>query len=203
MDPAIEKELKRAAEKYDAYSADQLVAIFEPLVRQDGKVALVVTPEEAIQYIRDKPEYSGLFKTRIGSQQLKMTTATTWGELRCSGDRLQLICHEQSKAAGWWTDLETGEPLEITKMLVNEKLMLTVSELAEAMEGNRKDLMDDKLKHRKMVEVELADAVIRIADLAGALGLDLGGAIADKVAYNAKREDHKIENRMKDGGKKF
>ena len=38
-----------------------------------------------------------------------------------------------------------------------------------------------------MVEVELADAVIRIADLAGALGLDLGGAIAEKLEYNRNR----------------
>lgn len=34
---------------------------------------------------------------------------------------------------------------------------------------------------------ELADAVIRIADLAGALGLDLEAAIAEKVAYNGGR----------------
>ena len=37
--------------------------------------------------------------------------------------------------------------------------MLIVSEIAEAMEGERKDLMDDKLPHRKMAEVELADAL--------------------------------------------
>jgi len=86
---------------------------------------------------------------------------------------------------------------------VSEKLMLVVSEVSEAMEGHRKNLMDDKLPHRKMVEVELADAVIRIADLAGALGLDLGGAIQEKMDYNAVRPDHKPENRLKPGGKQF
>ncbi len=40
------------------------------------------------------------------------------------------------------------------------------------MEGERKDLMDDKLPHRKMAEVELADALIRIFDYAGAYGYD-------------------------------
>lgn len=71
------------------------------------------------------------------------------------------------------------------------------------MEGDRKQLMDDKLSHRSMFEVELADAVIRIFDLAGSQGLDLGGAIVEKLAYNQQREDHKIENRKNDGGKKY
>jgi NTP pyrophosphatase (non-canonical NTP hydrolase) len=54
-----------------------------------------------------------------------------------------------------------------------------------------------------MLEVELADAVIRILDLCGALELDLAGAMREKMQYNSTREDHKIENRMKDGGKAY
>jgi hypothetical protein len=54
-----------------------------------------------------------------------------------------------------------------------------------------------------MLEVELADAVIRIFDMAGGLGLDVGGAIAEKLVYNGKRADHKPENRRDVGGKKF
>lgn len=38
------------------------------------------------------------------------------------------------------------------------------------------------------VAVELADAVIRIADLCGHLGIDLESAIAEKMAYNEGRE---------------
>lgn len=113
------------------------------------------------------------------------------------------VCHGASQAAGWWNDLETGAPLVDRPHVVGEKLMLIVSEVAEAMEGHRKGLQDDKLPHRSMVEVELADAVIRIADLAGALGLDLGGAIAEKMAYNRNRPDHKPENRLAAGGKKY
>src|ERR1700687_1476443 len=78
--------------------------------------------------------------------------------------------------AGWWTDLKTGDDLRAANN-VPEKLMLIVSEIAEAMEGHRKNLMDDKLPHRKMIEVELADAIIRIFDLAGAKGYDVAGAI--------------------------
>ena len=77
------------------------------------------------------------------------------------------------------------------------------SELSEAMEGVRKNQMDDHLPHRKMEEVELADCVIRILDYAGAYGLDVFGAIAEKVEYNKKRQDHKIENRKKGNGKAF
>lgn len=112
------------------------------------------------------------------------------------------ICHGASKRAGWWNDLQTGEPLQLTQERVGDKLMLIVTEVAEAKEGYRKGLKDDHLPHRPMFEVELADAVIRIADLAGAAGIDLAGAIAEKIAYNANRADHKIENRRAEGGKK-
>ena len=79
--------------------------------------------------------------------------------------------------------------------------VIDVSCRTRSMEGHRKDLMDEKLRHRKAIEVELADALIRIFDLGGALSLDLGGAIVEKLAYNATREDHKLENRAEAGGK--
>ena len=82
-------------------------------------------------------------------------------------------------------------------------LCLIHSEISEAMEGHRKNLMDDKLPHRSMLEVELADAVIRICDMCGGLGLDLEGAIYEKLEYNKNRADHKIENRLSENGKKF
>ena len=126
------------------------------------------------------------------------------------------FCHGISNESGWWRHGPTGldliqvvqkpdGPMQelLAGALVAQKLCLSHSELSEAMEGHRKRLMDDKLPHRTMLEVELADAVIRIADLAGALGLDLGGAIAEKLAFNTQRPDHKPENRSKDGGKAY
>lgn len=81
--------------------------------------------------------------------------------------------------------------------------MLMVSEISEAMEGARKNLMDDKLPHRPMEEVELADCVIRIMDYCGGRGLDIAGAIIEKMEYNRTREDHQIANRKKENGKLF
>ncbi len=108
---------------------------------------------------------------------------------------------ESHKAnAKWWTDLETGRRIERNK---GELLCLVHSEISEAMEGERKNLMDDKLPHRRMAEVELVDALIRIFDYAGAFGYDLEGAYVEKMAYNATRVDHTIEARRLAEGKKW
>ena len=117
-----------------------------------------------------------------------------------SASVLTNACHSRAYNAGWWHDLNTGERLNRN---VPEMLCLIHSEISEALEGYRKDQMDDKLPHRKMIEVELADAAIRIFDLAGGLGLDIGGAMAEKMEFNANRKDHKIENRKAEGGKKI
>jgi NTP pyrophosphatase (non-canonical NTP hydrolase) len=107
-------------------------------------------------------------------------------------------CHQASLQAGWW-------PLEVADnpMVVAQKIALIHSEISEALEGDRKNSQDDKLPHRKAIEVELADALIRIFDLAGFLDLDLEGAVSEKMAYNKTRADHKKENREAAGGKKY
>lgn len=112
-----------------------------------------------------------------------------------------LACHGASFYAGWWHDKNTGEVLD-DPIHIPAKLMLIVSEISEAMEGDRKQIMDDKLPHRPMFEVELADAYIRLMDLAGATQCDLAGAVVEKMAFNATRADHKVENR-KAGGKAY
>lgn len=113
---------------------------------------------------------------------------------------VQDTIHKSCIKAGWYTDLETGESKDRN---FGEVIALMHSELSEALEGSRKNLMDDHIPSRKMVEVELADAIIRILDTAGAEGLDVGGAMQEKFAYNQTRPDHKIENRMKKNGKKI
>lgn len=141
---------------------------------------------------------------------------TFYDMVTMNGAMLQDACHNAAVASGWWKNLQTGEDLRHvsadglkaiksgdTKFNVPEKLCLIHSEISEGMEGFRKGLKDDKLPHRDMLEVELADAVIRAFDLAGGLGYDLGATIAEKLQVNAKRADHKIENRKAEGGKAF
>lgn len=111
-------------------------------------------------------------------------------------------CHSRALLAGWWTNKD-GTRVQDDKYAFSNKLMLTVSELGEAMEGDRKNLKDDHLPQYDMRAVELADAVIRIFDMAGAFGYNLGEIMAAKLAYNEQRPDHKAEARAAEGGKAY
>ncbi len=136
-----------------------------------------------------------------GAKMNKMQEQVTDADIICHGIKLAIEdSHSAAVACGWYTDLDTEQP---KKMNDGERFMLMVSEIAEAMEGVRKNLMDDKLPHRRMVEVELADLLIRVFDFAGANNLDLAGAYIEKRAFNDHRPDHKPENRKLDGGKQF
>lgn len=93
---------------------------------------------------------------------------------------------------------------------IGEMLMLIVSELSEALEADRKNKHADLKKYNAGIatyngesesqdkstfeffvkdtfEDELADAVIRIADLCGYLNIDLESHIKAKMRYNESR----------------
>lgn len=89
---------------------------------------------------------------------------------------LQQSIHAWNDVQGFWASDNTGE-----------KLILMVPEIAEAMEGDRKNLMDDKVPKRTMLEVELADILIRIFGFAGRHKLDLAGALFEKMLVNLDR----------------
>jgi NTP pyrophosphatase (non-canonical NTP hydrolase) len=76
------------------------------------------------------------------------------------------------------------------------RLMLMVSEIAEAMEADRKDLQDDKIPEFLGLEAELADCVIRIMDFSEQNNLRLAEAILAKAAFNKSRPH-------RHGGKKY
>ena len=106
---------------------------------------------------------------------------------------MAIECHARAVVAGWWDKPRNA----------GECIALMHSELSEALEGIRKGTQDEHLPDFESVEVELADALIRIFDLAGAMQLRLGEAFVAKLLYNANRADHKPEARAAAGGKKF
>lgn len=96
--------------------------------------------------------------------------------------------HALSRRKGWYEGYEPGDFSRVP-----EKLALIHSEISEALEAYR-----DNPRHfakpcvaaqgkPEGFDIELADAVIRIADLCGWLGIDLGRAIMLKHAYNETR----------------
>lgn len=79
-------------------------------------------------------------------------------------------CHSIAKEKGFWEkERNTGEAL-----------MLIVTEIAEAMEGYRKQDHDN-------FREELADAYIRLFDLCGGMGIDIEKEIASKCEKNKAR----------------
>jgi NTP pyrophosphatase (non-canonical NTP hydrolase) len=61
-----------------------------------------------------------------------------------------------------------------------EKLMLVVTELAEAMEALRHD-------DRANFKEEIADTIIRLSDICGSVGIDIEAEIKNKMEVNKQR----------------
>lgn len=77
---------------------------------------------------------------------------------------LSITIHKDNITAGWWHDIETGEPLDRN---IGELLCLVHSELSEGYGGFALSINDDKLPHLPMMWVEVGDACIRAYDILG------------------------------------
>ncbi len=100
----------------------------------------------------------------------------------------------------WWRDPATGQDIQRN---FGELISLCHSELSEMLEADRKNLMCDHLPHLPGVSTEAADVLIRLWDICGALGIDLGRAFVEKRNYNRTREDHTAAARLGPGGKRY
>lgn len=94
--------------------------------------------------------------------------------------------HELSRAKGWYDDAH-NIPRD---QLVIVKLALIHSEISEVLECVRDGAMGTYRTSEGKPEgfpIELADALIRICDLAGFVGCDLEAAVYTKHAFNKTR----------------
>jgi hypothetical protein len=75
-------------------------------------------------------------------------------------------------------------------------LFQVIRHLSDAMEGNRKGNVEHEVASLALAW-RTADWYARIMDYR------IDSAIDEKMAYNRERADHKIENRLKPGGKAY
>lgn len=95
---------------------------------------------------------------------------------------LQKAVHQTALKTGFWVTKADED--------IARKLCLIHSEISEALEDHRNSNMDlwlDPTGKPQGFPSELADAVIRIMDLAERLKIDLFGAIEQKHEYNKTR----------------
>lgn len=86
--------------------------------------------------------------------------------------------HDNAVAHGWWEEQREDGTL----------IALIMSEAAEALEALRKgNGPDEHCPQFSGAEVELADVVIRIMDMAEARGWNVAGAIVAKHEFNKSR----------------
>jgi NTP pyrophosphatase (non-canonical NTP hydrolase) len=82
----------------------------------------------------------------------------------------------------WFSDTQG-----FSKRDVPTDLMLVVTELAEACEGDRKQAQSDKIEGFSALEEELADTLVRIFHMGGKYNLRLGPAFIAKMQMNFTR----------------
>lgn len=108
-----------------------------------------------------------------------------WKDLDTLLDELAIECFEQSKAKGFYDDLDPNDPRHIVSVLA-----LIITEISEAIEAVRRnpDAPCDKPGvDLTALEEEWADAVIRLFDFAGLMGISPARVIMIKHAYNRTR----------------
>ncbi len=99
--------------------------------------------------------------------------------------------HSMAVSKGWHDVAWAALPTKAARAdRLGSLLALVHSEVSEALEAYRARELEAWTREDgkpEGVSAELADVVIRVADLAGYLGIDLGAAIRGKMDFNATR----------------
>ena|ERR1700746_3109298 len=95
----------------------------------------------------------------------------------------QRDCYKNSVDHGWWEGADDR--------IIPEKLMLIVSEISEALEVYRDGRHNEGVYYvngkPEGFGIELSDALIRLLDLAGWMGISLDELAQTKHSYNLAR----------------
>lgn len=189
-------------------------ALAELLKREHGKQPFIALPQNLFEYQKARgidPERTTIHGINVhdkyantGSFCILMNSARSFGtglaalhwevmetypfpwNVRDESDfmdlpdlrKFQSQLHAVNRANGWWENPNNNAT----------NFMLMVSELAEAMEWDRKgNKSSDHIPEFSGIEEELADVMIRILDFGAGNKLDVVGAMIAKVRYNATR----------------
>ena|SRR5688500_626006 len=107
-------------------------------------------------------------------------------------DKFQTKCYEISSAHGFHEDDATGDDIKLERWQFTSSLCRVHSEVSEAQDWVQRGKSFTEIwlvdgKKPEGVPIELADAIIRIADMAATYGIDLADAINLKMEYNMTR----------------
>lgn len=155
-----------------------------PAVHVDQTTADRVAETRKIEVQNIQSVADGILKNAAGSTAERVQMCTESGRfiIKTGMERLQIWITEWAVYKGW---LIPGQPRELL-----HQLMLVVSELSEACEAHREG--NPKCTRPNMgefshVEEELADAVIRILQIAGEHNFRVAEAIIAKMEFNETR----------------
>lgn len=197
-------EFEGMAKFVDGRIADKLYEDFSM------RIGSIENLEVAGAGMRFRASYLAKFAHDIAQHVYWETRSRTLRDRAAMIEALVNDSHGAAVRGGWYRDVKTGEPIERN---FGEMIALAHSELSEALEADRKDLMDDKLPQYHGTYVELIDNIIRTLDTLGMLrkrdaarerqAPSVGEIYVAKRDFNDARADHKPENRAGDNGKAY
>jgi len=95
------------------------------------------------------------------------------------------MVHSLAIEKGWHDDRDIMDPHHLASMLA--LIHTEVSEATECVRNGEVDLFVGVTGKPTGMPSELADIIIRVLDMSGALGIDMGELIEQKHAYNQTR----------------